>query len=186
MATGATLNLELASALSFDTISLTGATLAGGGVNLAGSINISTLGGFAPANGATFDVITMLGLADAPMTITGLTVPGYTASVITSGDLLTKTLRLTKSGSILAGDYNGNGTVDAADYTLFRDAQGTSTVLQNDPIGGVIGLAHYNQWKNNFGATASAAIAASSAVPEPASLVLLSLVVGSLVACRRR
>lgn len=185
LATGATLNLELAGASSFDTISLTGGTLAGGGVNLAGTINVATLGGFSPTNGATFDVITMVGLADAPMIITGLTVPGYTASVLTSGDMLTKTLRLTKSGSILAGDYNGNGTVDAADYTLFRDAQGTSTVLLNDPIGGVIGLAHYNQWKNNFGATASAAVAASSAVPEPASLVLLSLVVGSLVACRR-
>ncbi len=189
LATGATLNLELASASSFDTINLTGATLAGGGVALTGTINLSLLGGFSPANGATFDVINMVGTADAPMTITGLTLTGatgFTASVITSGDSLTKTLRLTKSGSILAGDYNGNGTVDAADYTLFRDAQGTSTVLLNDPIGGVIGLAHYNQWKNNFGATASAAIAASSAVPEPASLVMLSLVVGSLVACRRR
>jgi hypothetical protein len=51
------------------------------------------------------------------------------------------------------GDYNDNGTVDAADYTRWRDALGTMTMLDNDPIGGEIDNDQYVQWVNNFGMT---------------------------------
>ena len=55
-------------------------------------------------------------------------------------------------------DFNSNGTVDAADFVLWRNSQGTSTVLRNDPIGGTIGTAQYNLWRGNFGnATTSGA-----------------------------
>jgi hypothetical protein len=55
-----------------------------------------------------------------------------------------------------AGDYNDNGTVDAADYVLWRKNENTSNPLANDPIGGTIGQAHYNQWRANFGMGAAA------------------------------
>jgi hypothetical protein len=62
----------------------------------------------------------------------------------------------------LPGDFNGNGTVDAADYTVWRDGLG-STYTQ----------AHYTEWKTHFGQSAgSAASAAATAVPEPAGVVL--------------
>ncbi len=88
--------------------------------------------------------------------------------------------------SILPGDYNDDNVVDAADYTVFRDNQGTATVLPNDAIGGTIGVAHYDQWKNNFGATGAAAVASSAAVPEPATLVLLAVGVALAVGAGRR
>lgn len=70
------------------------------------------------------------------------------------------------------GDYNDDGIVDAADYTVYKDAEGTSVVLANDMVGGTIGAAHYAQWASNFGQSLSGS--SSSAVPEPTSLVLLA------------
>lgn len=79
---------------------------------------------------------------------------------------------LTGAGAV--GDYNANSFVDAADYTLFRDNFGTSTVLPNDPIGGVIGQGQYDQWKNNFTAGGGASsVFAATAVPEPASVLMV-------------
>ena len=44
----------------------------------------------------------------------------------------------------VAGDYNDDGTVDAADYVIWRKHQGTTNTLPNDPTGGMIGTAQYN------------------------------------------
>jgi hypothetical protein len=59
------------------------------------------------------------------------------------------------------GDYNGNGTVDAADYVVWRES--------------IVTPAAYTLWRGNFGATGSGAGGGSStagAVPEPASWAL--------------
>ena len=79
----------------------------------------------------------------------------------------------------LAGDYNNDGTVDAADYSVWRDKEGDlATTLPNDVDGGVVGTAHYTTWKANFGATAAAA---ATAVPEPAgaALCLMAFTLGA-------
>ena len=52
-----------------------------------------------------------------------------------------------------AGDYNANGTVDAADYTVWRDKLGSSTTLPNDSTPGTVVQADYDVWKSNFGMT---------------------------------
>lgn len=57
----------------------------------------------------------------------------------------------------LDGDYNGDGSVDASDYTIWRDG-GSPNSSQ----------AGYDLWANNYGATAPTS---ASAVPEPASLI---------------
>jgi PEP-CTERM motif len=79
------------------------------------------------------------------------------------------------TGGVIPGDYNQNGVVDAADYVVWRDAEGTTNTLPNDLIGGTIGQPQYNQWRTHFGQTAGsgAGASASAAVPEPATLVLL-------------
>jgi len=56
------------------------------------------------------------------------------------------------------GDYSGNGVVDAADYTVWRDRLGQSVVLPNeDPstTPGSVTPEDYLVWKNNFGSTQS-------------------------------
>lgn len=46
------------------------------------------------------------------------------------------------SSAVLAGDYNDDGNVDAADYTVWRDAVGAvEGTLPNDIDGGIIGSA---------------------------------------------
>lgn len=83
----------------------------------------------------------------------------------------------------LTGDYNGNGVIDAADYTVWRDALGGTTLL-NDPTPGTVDESDYTYWKTNFGATAGDASLAEANVPEPSTL-LLALTISGLVACRR-
>jgi hypothetical protein len=75
----------------------------------------------------------------------------------------------------LPGDYNRNGVVDAADYTVWRDSRGSTTNFAADGNGnGVIDSGDLSIWTLNFGHTVSGSGAsASAAVPEPACLLLL-------------
>ncbi|HEX2477358.1 MAG TPA: right-handed parallel beta-helix repeat-containing protein [Lacipirellulaceae bacterium] len=74
----------------------------------------------------------------------------------------------------LAGDYNGDGTVDAADYVVWRKTGGSQS--------------SYDQWRTNFGHTGGSGSGAtgfaSAAVPEPTAIV--TLVIASLVGRPRR
>lgn len=63
---------------------------------------------------------------------------------------------------VLPGDFTGDGLVDAADYTAWRDG-----------LGGEYDMDDYTDWKNNFGANSTSGNAAAATVPEPASCVLL-------------
>jgi hypothetical protein len=77
---------------------------------------------------------------------------------------------------VLGGDYNDNGVVDAADYTVWRDnLGGAAGTLTNDVDGGMIGQAQYETWKANFGMTTAMGQGAlgHDAVPEPAAWILL-------------
>ncbi len=72
------------------------------------------------------------------------------------------------------GDYNGNGVVDAADYTVWRNKLGTASSLPNEGTGispGVVDAADYTFWKSRFGATsgtgAGGSALAGANVPEP-------------------
>lgn len=70
------------------------------------------------------------------------------------------------------GDYNSNGVVDAADYVVWRDNEGSNNTLPTNTLPGPIGLTHYNQWKANFGNSTASGASASSRVPEPAARAL--------------
>jgi hypothetical protein len=86
----------------------------------------------------------------------------------------------------LAGDYNGDDTVDAADYTVWRDNLGTNVTLLNDTTPSSVIDYDYNVWRANFGATIGEAAfsAAGTNVPEPPALLLAAL--AATVALLRR
>ena len=76
---------------------------------------------------------------------------------------------------LLAGDYNHNGIVDAADYTVWRDGLGTKYTQ-----------ADYDVWRAHFGQTAGSGTGASTstAVPEPATVLMLMIGITPII-CRR-
>lgn len=88
----------------------------------------------------------------------------------------------------VAGDYNGDGMVNLADYTVWRDTLGSTTDLRADGNNsGGIEAGDYSVWKSNFGlGSGGALVASNSQVPEPASLVLVSVLLAIGVAARRR
>lgn len=91
----------------------------------------------------------------------------------------------------LPGDYDDNGVVDAADYTIYRDALEAgggpldATWTSADGNGdGLVDPTDYTVWRNNFGRTA---FSAASAIPEPGTLVAaLAVCLGSLAQHPRR
>jgi hypothetical protein len=73
----------------------------------------------------------------------------------------------------LQGDYNQNGVVDAADYSVWRKGLGTTYTYDD-----------YNIWRAHFGETVGSGSLSSVTVPEPATALLL-LVLGAIAGLRR-
>ncbi len=95
--------------------------------------------------------------------------------VYTSTELL---LRVVAAN--LPGDYNADGQVDAADYTVWRDTLGsTGGGLAADGNGDlVVDALDYSVWRSNFGISTGGSLSDSqqgSNVPEPGNLALAGL-----------
>jgi hypothetical protein len=87
----------------------------------------------------------------------------------------------------IPGDYSANGTVDAADYVLWRDNLNASVTLPNDSTPGTVAQADYDVWRANFGRSSAASAGAtleSLPAPEPESLMLCVIVLSLVAAVR--
>lgn len=79
---------------------------------------------------------------------------------------------------VAAGDYNGDGSVDAADYVVWRSTLGSASDLRADGNGNlVIDNGDHDIWRSAFGHTYAFATHANTlpnfTVPEPTSTCLL-------------
>jgi hypothetical protein len=83
----------------------------------------------------------------------------------------------------LLGDYNNNGTVDTADYVLWRN--GGPLQNEGDSIG-AIDQADYTFWRARFGAGAGVGAGTAAAIPEPTTCILILLGTITVACCRRR
>jgi hypothetical protein len=82
----------------------------------------------------------------------------------------------------VAGDYNNNGKVDAADYVVWKNGG----PLQNEVAGvttGSVTQEDYDAWRARFG---NGSPGSGSAVPEPTSVGLLLVGIAAVAGCRRR
>jgi fibronectin-binding autotransporter adhesin len=143
------------------TLSLAGGGTGGGLANLGVNVN---------------EDVAALSLAGAGQTA-GLTYGSTTSSALIKSDVFFAGTGIVTVGT--AGDYNNSGTVDAADYVMWRA----------NPAG-FGGSGGYDLWRQNFGAVAvpgaGASLGENQAVPEPGTLLLV--VAGALLvwASRRR
>jgi cytochrome c peroxidase len=95
--------------------------------------------------------------------------------------------------AILAGDYNGDGTVDADDYTVWKANFGDTTLLVADGNGdGRVDAADYTVWRSSVGATwqdlafGAGGGSLASGVPEPAGATLLCIAFAAGLAAYRQ
>jgi hypothetical protein len=108
----------------------------------------------------------------------GINLGAHTTNLLMDVD----SVQFTTVAAGVAGDYNGNGVVDMADYVLWRNGG----PLQNDSTPGVLDASDYTFWKSRFGATSGSGSLNGSAVPEPASaLLMLAIAVGGFFAARQ-
>jgi hypothetical protein len=162
-----TLHIELSDLTS-------GPSLITGSLELGGTLEISLADSFLPELGTTFDMLdfnTASGIFD------------YLNLDVLEDGLLWNTSQLLVDGTLciggcvpLAGDFNVDGTVDAADYTRWKDNLGLSSSVLNGNGSGAATVvqADYLLWKTNFEALASGSEGAT-AVTEPATLLLALL-----------
>ena len=98
------------------------------------------------------------------------------SSVNVQVDLVPSFTFATGPGVVAAGDYNHDGIVDAADYTVWRDSLGSTGNLAADgDNSGTVDLADYDLWRINFGNHTATGAGANAAVPEPSSIALACL-----------
>jgi hypothetical protein len=89
---------------------------------------------------------------------------------------------------LLTGDYNADGTVNAADYVVWRKTFGSTTSLAADGNhNNLIDDGDFTVWRNNFGNTVHTSALGAAGVPEPSvAVVAIQLVLILAVGQRRR
>jgi hypothetical protein len=147
-----------------------------------GNIEILTHSGWMPNAGDEFDLLFADELRVSAASLMNPVLPdglaaGLSLVDLDSGDFAGKqALRLTIQPVLepLAGDFNRDGTIDAADYVVWRDGLGT-TFTQPD----------YDVWRANFGNTRASGVTSHAAVPEQATMPIALLALAGVAAFRR-
>jgi prepilin-type N-terminal cleavage/methylation domain-containing protein/prepilin-type processing-associated H-X9-DG protein len=85
----------------------------------------------------------------------------------------------------MPGDYDGSGSVDAADYTKWKADYGTTVAEPGtgaDGNGdGVVDAVDYTLWRNHYSGSGSGGVAgAGTSIPEPGTATLFGLLIAML------
>jgi T5SS/PEP-CTERM-associated repeat protein len=186
LASSAKLHIELGGTspgTEYDRVHVTGS------LSLDGALAVSVIdlgaGLFEPEEGDFFDILNWTSL-------TG-TFSAFQFPILDNG-LAWDTSELYTNGVLsvgLAGDYNSDNGVDAADFVMWRKLNGTSTAMANDPNPLPIDGDQYNTWRSYFGevgiGSGGSATHDNLTAPEPIALLLtLQAVVAMFALCGRR
>lgn len=130
-------------------------------------VQVSLIDGFLPTLGETFEVLSA-GARDGEFAF--VQSPLFDNKVFSVfHDAAGATLAVVP---FLTGDYNADGVVDAADYTVWRDSEGQNGVglAADGNRDRVVNQADYDLWAANFGYDGSST---SESIPEPTTISLL-------------
>lgn len=161
--TNSELRLDLGDHGSADRVVVTG----GLSINDS-SLTVEHVGDEDLAAGDAFD---LFDFASAVGSFNTLTLPALDPSLIWRAD------RLSADGVVevaLAGDFNADGTVDAGDYTLWRDSNGLLVAPFTEGDGNGDGRVNGHDlaaWRTNYGASLSQ----PTTIPEPAAIYLFGI-----------
>lgn len=157
----------------FDRMALTGIA------QLGGELEVSLIGGFTPGLGDAFTIFTAASIVSefdtADFGMAALD-PGLGWDLVYNPTNVQ--LTVVEIPQTILGDYNNDGVVNLADFTVWRNNLGAPESIlppgSTDDNSGFVDEGDYQVWKANFGAT-NAPLAAISQVPEPAAGALLLL-----------
>jgi autotransporter-associated beta strand protein len=169
-ASGSILDFELGTVAGTDISDLLNVTTTNGLTINGGTLNLTNAAGM---TGGFYTLIDYAGTLNGSLGNISLgTVPaGFTYSLF--NETVGKTIQLEVTAP---GDFNHDGTVDGADYVVWRKGSGTKYTA-----------ADYDSWRAHFGQTYTPGAGAQlSAVPEPAACVLLAVVGAALAFVSRR
>lgn len=121
-----------------------------------------------------------LGLPHTPNGQANLMSPMGTTQQLTAEQISTvlkSTAYVKPLSQQLAGDYNHNSIVDAADYIVWRMTMGQSGsgLAADGNENGRIDYGDFTTWRDHFGATMPVGSGGVAATPEPTSVALLLL-----------
>ncbi len=155
---------------------------------LDGTLEVSLIDGFVPSVGDLFQILkaqSIIGTFASLTTSDENDALGFSATVLYSPT----DVQVRFDDVFLLGDYNRNGHVDAADYTVYRNSLGQSGPnLPADGNGdGHITLADYDVWKSHYGQPLGSGAGQTSAepsVPEPTTVTILLCAAIAIAASR--
>jgi hypothetical protein len=157
-----------------------------GQLSLAGLLNLTFTNAatYMPAAGNSFNLLDWGSLAG---TFASISLPSLPGGLVWDTSQLYAT-GVVSIGGVL-GDYNLNGTVDAADFALWRHTLGQSgaSSAADGNFNHHVDLGDLDIWTTNFGQLAGGAGAGfSAAVPEPSSAILILPATLLLIRLRKR
>lgn len=91
----------------------------------------------------------------------------------------------------ITGDFNQDGVVDAADYTVWRDTNGQSGTDDTQPAADanhdfVVDQADYQLWASRHGSPNADLPPSGAGVPEPTAIALIAMALATRLAASRR
>jgi T5SS/PEP-CTERM-associated repeat protein len=166
--TTATLEIEIggASTSQYDLVNVQN------NVGLAGQLQLALINSFVPESQNIFTVLNATGningafnnIANGQRLTTSDEAGSFLVHYGAGSQFNPRQIVLTNfQSSTLAGDFNRDGSVDAADYIVWRRNPSGNTFVD---------ATNYQTWRTNFGRTADE-LAESTTVPEPGGLALI-------------
>jgi len=154
--------------------------LVAGNLEVGGQLHVNLLDGFVPNAGDLFDI---LGFATLSGSFAEIHLPVLSVDLLWDSSQLLTDGRLCVGSCVvgLSGDFNSDGSVDAADYTLWQDNLGLDASVLGDNGSGTATVvqADYLLWKTNFGQSTASGSGADP-VPEPTALLLALLALAAV------
>jgi glucose/arabinose dehydrogenase len=166
----------------------------GGPLVAAGALDVSLFdrgaGTFEPVNGEFFSILSSVD--EITGSFADVDLPDLAGGLVWEIDTSDSQQLVLRVVALLDGDYNADGSVDAADYVVWRNSvDETGRGLAADGTGagglpdGVVNDADYQLWRANFGRTIPPLdVAAAANVPEPYTVFIAAF--GVLLALIRR